>query len=117
MNFIKSFSIIVVSGLILTGCGPTKSVSFTQINPINAETVHLAQLDATVVALFPASAPEKTEPLEELDVKRPMIWKSIYPIVRQIKHMTSSWSLPATRSPTSLIIFQILGITGSTAIP
>ncbi len=41
MNYIKSFSIVVVSGLILTGCGPTKSVSFTQINPINAETVPL----------------------------------------------------------------------------
>ena len=41
MNYIKSFFIVVVSGLILTGCGPTKSVSFTQINPINAETVPL----------------------------------------------------------------------------
>lgn len=52
MNYIKSTSIIAISGLLLTGCGTTKSINYNQLSPISAETVPLKNSKITETELL-----------------------------------------------------------------
>jgi hypothetical protein len=52
MNHLKYIAIVAVSGLLLTGCGTSKNISYTQISPISAETVPLKNSKITDAELL-----------------------------------------------------------------
>jgi hypothetical protein len=52
MNHLKYIAIVAVSGLLLTGCGTSKNISYTQISPISAETVPLKNSKITGAELL-----------------------------------------------------------------
>ena len=52
MNHFKSIAIVAVSGLLLTGCGASKNITYTQISPITAETIPLKNSKITEAELL-----------------------------------------------------------------
>ena len=52
MNHLKSLSILTLSGILLTGCGAQKNISYQQLKPITSETVPLKNSKITDAELM-----------------------------------------------------------------